>query len=76
MILDFVYPAPDCGEPEYRPPVVYKVHYTYFSQMNLVITSLAIVIISLLTSKPDSKQVKLCFVFYHIKSCLKLINFS
>ena len=58
MILDFVYPAPDCGEPEYRPPVVYKVHYTYFSQMNLVITSLAIVIISLLTSKPDSKQVK------------------
>lgn len=57
MVLDFVYPAPDCGEPEYRPAVLYEVHYTYFSQMNLVITSLAIVIISLITKKPDDKQV-------------------
>lgn len=56
MVLDFVYPAPECGEPEYRPAVLYKVHYTYFSQMNLVITSLAIVIISLITKKPDYKK--------------------
>ena len=64
MILDFVYPAPECGEPEYRPEVVYKVHYTYFSQMNLVITSIAIVIISLLTRRPDPKQVP---NYYYLK---------
>lgn len=55
MVLDFVYPAPDCGEVETRPPIVYHVHYTYFCQMNLVITSLSIVIISLLT-KPLAKE--------------------
>ncbi|KAL3858003.1 hypothetical protein ACJMK2_012621 [Sinanodonta woodiana] len=49
MSMDFAYHAPDCGEPETRPPVLYKVHYTYFGQMSLVITALAVVVISLLT---------------------------
>ncbi|KAL4223186.1 hypothetical protein ACF0H5_016658 [Mactra antiquata] len=58
MVLDFVYAAPECGEPETRPPVLYKVHYTYFGQLLIVITSLAIVIISLLTSPQDRKRIK------------------
>lgn len=56
MALDFVYPAPDCGQPETRPAVLYNVHYTYFSQMMSIITSLVIVVVSLLTKPHDSKR--------------------
>ncbi|KAK3587620.1 hypothetical protein CHS0354_032828 [Potamilus streckersoni] len=59
MSMDFAYHAPDCGEPETRPPVLYKVHYTYFGQMSLVITALAVVIISLLTVPRKETDVSL-----------------
>nr|WLN44355.1 AAT15 [Sinonovacula rivularis] len=55
MVLDFVYPAPDCGSPETRPPVLYKIHYTYFSQMSIVVTSITIVTISLITKQSAEK---------------------
>ncbi|KAH3888394.1 sodium/glucose cotransporter 4-like [Dreissena polymorpha] len=57
MVLDFVYTAPDCGDPDTRPPVVAMVHYTYFCQMTLVITSVVIVGVSLLTKKPARAQI-------------------
>ncbi|WAR03091.1 SC5A9-like protein [Mya arenaria] len=57
MVLDFVYPAPDCGDADTRPPVVARIHYTYFCQMVLVITSVVIVVVSLLTRKPQSSRI-------------------
>lgn len=59
MVLDFVYSVPDCGGPDTRPAIVAKVHYTYFGQMSLVITSLTIVIVSLLTEPMDKEKVNL-----------------
>ena len=58
MVLDFVYPVPDCGDPDERPKVVSAIHYTYFCQMVIVITSLVIVGVSLLTKAPDRKHVR------------------
>ncbi|XP_041370247.1 sodium/glucose cotransporter 4-like [Gigantopelta aegis] len=58
LALDIVYPAPPCGQPETRPEVVYLVHYTYFSCLNMVITAAAIIIFSLLSKKPSEQQLK------------------
>ena len=57
MILDFVYPAPYCGDVDTRPVIVSALHYTYFSQLNLVFTSAVIVVVSLFTEKLDDKEV-------------------
>lgn len=57
MALDFAYPAPDCGDPETRPPILLNVHYTYFGTLNVVITSIAMVIISLVTSPQTDEEV-------------------
>ena len=54
MVLEFVYAAPACGQEDKRPLVLSALHYTYFSQLNLAMTALAIVAISLLT-KPQNK---------------------
>jgi sodium/glucose cotransporter 9/sodium/myo-inositol cotransporter 11 len=53
--LDLAYPAPQCGEEDARPPVLANLHYTYFGALVIVITSLAIIIISLLT-KPRTEE--------------------
>ncbi|KAK3099871.1 hypothetical protein FSP39_010991 [Pinctada imbricata] len=57
MILDFVYPAPKCGEPDTRPLVVAKVHFTYFASMVLIITAAVVLVISYLTDVPSREQV-------------------
>ena len=57
MVLDFVYPAPLCGEVDTRPLVVSQVHYTYFSQMNLVLTALVMVAVSFMTKPGKESQV-------------------
>lgn len=57
MVLDFVYPVPDCGEPDNRPAIVANLHYSYFGQLSLVITSISIVVISLLTKPQDKESV-------------------
>ena len=43
-------PAPGCGQPETRPAILYKVHFTYFSLILFVIGSLTIVVVSYLTT--------------------------
>lgn len=50
MIMDFVMPAPGCGQPETRPAILYKVHFTYFSLILFVIGSLTILVVSLMTT--------------------------
>ncbi|KAH9503391.1 Sodium/glucose cotransporter 4 [Bulinus truncatus] len=46
MAIDFAYPAPSCGEEDTRPVILSAVHYTYYGSVNLIITTLAIVIFS------------------------------
>lgn len=59
MAIDFAFPAPDCGESETRPAILYNVHYTYYGIMALVITSAAIIIISYITERQPEEEVNI-----------------
>ena len=67
MILDFIYPAPACGEVDTRPLVVSQLHYTYFSQLNVVLTILVIIGVSLMTGNKDQEVSKKLGFFYSCK---------
>lgn len=67
MVLDFVYPSPGCGQPDLRPAVVAKVHFTYFSALLLVLTALVVVFISLLEKPQRNKSVRLPILFFKLK---------
>ncbi|XP_046558291.1 sodium/glucose cotransporter 5-like [Haliotis rubra] len=58
MAIDFAFPAPDCGDPDTRPAILSKVHYSYFGSLSIVITSIAIVVFSLVSEKPSKKQLR------------------
>ena len=55
LIIELVHPAPPCGEEDTRPAFLSKFHYTYYVQLQLLFTAIAIVVISLFT-KPRSKE--------------------
>ncbi|XP_036243754.1 sodium/glucose cotransporter 4 [Molothrus ater] len=56
MILDFIYSAPSCGEEDRRPAVLKDVHYLYFALILFVLTSIAILLVSLCTPPiPEEK---------------------
>jgi hypothetical protein len=57
MVLDFMYPSPGCGQPDTRPAIVAKVHFTYFAALLLFLTALVVVIISLLEKPSKTKEV-------------------
>ena len=59
MVLDFVYPAPQCGEDDTRPAIVANVHYTYYGQLIIIITILVMVITSLLTEPVEDEEVQI-----------------
>ena len=59
MVLDFVYPAPQCGEDDTRPAIVANVHYTYYGQLIITITILVMVIASLLTEPVEEEEVQI-----------------
>ena len=59
MVLDFVYPAPQCGEDDTRPAIVANVHYTYYGQIIIIITVLVMVITSLLTEPVEEEEVQI-----------------
>ncbi|XP_013413373.1 sodium/glucose cotransporter 5-like [Lingula anatina] len=56
MAMDFSLPAPQCGEEETRPAILYKVHYTYFGMILIIITTGVTVIVSLVTRPVDQKE--------------------
>ena len=62
MAMDFALPGPGCGEPETRPAILYKVHYTYFSVISFVVTSLTLVVISYVTiPKTDLEVMRITY---------------
>ena len=58
MILDFVYPAPLCGEIDSRPGVV-KFHYLYFASFLFAFTAVFAVVVSYLTPPIEPKHVSI-----------------
>ncbi|XP_060071204.1 sodium/glucose cotransporter 4-like [Ylistrum balloti] len=50
LVLEFVYPQPNCGEEETRPAFL-TINYLYFGIMILFITTVATVLISIFTAK-------------------------
>ncbi|WAR02057.1 SC5A9-like protein [Mya arenaria] len=45
MVMDFSLEAPECGEPETRPAILYKVNFTYFGVISFTVTSISILVI-------------------------------
>ncbi|XP_013391892.1 sodium/glucose cotransporter 5 isoform X2 [Lingula anatina] len=58
FVLDFVYPAPGCGEVDTRPVIVTGIHYLYFAVMQAGIAAVSAILISLLTTPPTAAQLK------------------
>lgn len=58
MILDFIYPVPQCYETDTRPDIVKYVHYLYFSIILSLFTLAIVVCVSLATEKPTEEQVR------------------
>ncbi|XP_026772624.1 sodium/myo-inositol cotransporter 2 [Pangasianodon hypophthalmus] len=57
MILDFIYPVPQCYETDTRPDIIKYVHYLYFSIILSLFTLAVVVCVSLATEKPTEEQV-------------------
>ncbi|KYO41096.1 sodium/myo-inositol cotransporter 2 isoform X1 [Alligator mississippiensis] len=57
MVLDFIYPQPQCSQPDTRPAVVKYVHYLYFSMILAAITTITATVVSLLTDPPSEEMI-------------------
>ncbi|XP_018417094.1 PREDICTED: sodium/myo-inositol cotransporter 2 [Nanorana parkeri] len=57
MVLDFIYPAPQCDQPDARPGVVKYVHYLYLSMILALLTLIVVVVVSLWTEPPTRKMI-------------------
>ncbi|XP_033732423.1 sodium/glucose cotransporter 4-like [Pecten maximus] len=64
LVLEFVYPQPNCGEEETRPAFL-TINYLYFGIMILVITTITTVFISIFTAKREEDE--LCGVTWWTK---------
>uniref|UniRef100_A0A8B9FRW1 Sodium/myo-inositol cotransporter 2 n=1 Tax=Amazona collaria TaxID=241587 RepID=A0A8B9FRW1_9PSIT len=58
LVLDFIYPEPQCGETDLRPGVVKYMHYLYFSMVLATISTLTVLVVSLLTEPPSKEMVR------------------
>ncbi|KAL3866751.1 hypothetical protein ACJMK2_044027 [Sinanodonta woodiana] len=57
MGLDFGYGSPSCGEEDFRPTIISKVHFLHFTIILFVVSLLATIIISLCTNPVDTKHI-------------------
>ncbi|NWZ05120.1 SC5A9 protein, partial [Agelaius phoeniceus] len=77
MILEFSYSAPSCGEEDRRPAVLKDVHYLYFALILFVLTSIAILLVSLCTPPiPEEKLDGLMWWTRHKKAPAKILENS
>ena len=59
LILEVVYPVPNCGEVDNRPAILSKVHGFYFAQIMMFIELVVILVISMFTRQNTEEEVKL-----------------
>ncbi|XP_040503818.1 sodium/myo-inositol cotransporter 2 isoform X6 [Gallus gallus] len=63
MVLDFIFPEPQCGERDTRPGVLRYMHYLYFSMVLAAASTLTVLLVSLLTEPPSEEMVRPSLTF-------------
>uniref|UniRef100_A0A8C6ZV82 Sodium/myo-inositol cotransporter 2 n=1 Tax=Nothoprocta perdicaria TaxID=30464 RepID=A0A8C6ZV82_NOTPE len=58
LVLDFIYPEPQCGQTDIRPGVVKHMHYLYFSMVLAAISTITVLLVSTLTEPPAEEMVR------------------
>ncbi|XP_064622417.1 sodium/mannose cotransporter SLC5A10-like [Lineus longissimus] len=56
MIMDFIYIAPKCGEPDNRPSIAKDFHYMYFALVLFWVVVIVNVVVSLMTRPPEPEM--------------------
>jgi hypothetical protein len=59
MGLDFGYGSPKCGEEEFRPAIISKVHFLHFTIILFFLSLFATIIITLFTAPIPDKHVSI-----------------
>ncbi|NXT73487.1 SC5AB protein, partial [Zapornia atra] len=57
LVLDFIYPVPQCGETDLRPGVVKYMHYLYFSMVLAAISMVTVLVVSMATEPPSKEMI-------------------
>ncbi|NWV42472.1 SC5AB protein, partial [Grantiella picta] len=57
LVLDFIYPKPQCGEPDGRPRVLKYMHYLYFSMVLAAISTLTMLVVSVASEPPAPEMI-------------------
>ncbi|XP_023050590.1 sodium/glucose cotransporter 5 isoform X3 [Piliocolobus tephrosceles] len=58
LVLEFLNPAPPCGEPDTRPAILGSIHYLHFAVALFVLSGAVVVAGSLLTAPPQGVQIE------------------
>ncbi|KAB0364159.1 hypothetical protein FD754_008315 [Muntiacus muntjak] len=58
LVLEFLHPAPSCGHPDTRPPILLGVHYLHFAVALFLLSGAVVVAGSLLTPHPQGVQIQ------------------
>ncbi|XP_011828823.1 PREDICTED: sodium/glucose cotransporter 5 isoform X4 [Mandrillus leucophaeus] len=58
LVLEFLNPAPPCGEPDTRPAILGSIHYLHFAVALFVLSGAVVVAGSLLTPPPQGVQIE------------------
>ncbi|KAF0872612.1 SC5AA protein, partial [Crocuta crocuta] len=58
LVLEFLHPAPPCGDPDTRPSILTSIHYLHFAVALFVLSAAVVAAGSLLTPRPQGIQVE------------------
>nr|XP_004405190.2 PREDICTED: sodium/glucose cotransporter 5 isoform X4 [Odobenus rosmarus divergens] len=58
LVLEFLHPAPACGDPDTRPSILGSIHYLHFAVALFVLSGIVVVAGSLLTPPPQGVQIE------------------
>ncbi|XP_010617212.1 sodium/glucose cotransporter 5 isoform X3 [Fukomys damarensis] len=57
LVLEFLHPAPPCGDPDTRPAILHSIHYLHFAIALFLLTGAVVAAGSLLTAAPQHIQI-------------------
>lgn len=58
LVLEFLHPAPRCGDPDTRPAILGSIHYLHFAVALFLLSGVVVVAGSLLTPPPHRAQIE------------------